>query len=128
MYWIIRLTALTDPTAPHGAIGVNEEILEQSLAILDGEGRVIGGAFNETMPPFDVEPPVPRRRPVLRHRHGDLGAGLRRAWRPGCGGADGPLRTLPGVPEGVRRRQGQPPPPGARSAISRKDTPSNSGC
>jgi hypothetical protein len=57
MYWIIRLTALTDPTSPQGAIEVNEEVLAQSLAILDGEGRVIGGAFNETMPPFDVEPP-----------------------------------------------------------------------
>ena len=57
MYWIVRLLALTDPTSPRGAIEVNEETLAQSLAILDGEGRVIGGAFNETMPPFDVEPP-----------------------------------------------------------------------
>lgn len=57
MYWIVRLLALTDPTSPKGAIEVNEEVLEQSLAILDREGRVIGGAFNETMPPFDVEPP-----------------------------------------------------------------------
>jgi hypothetical protein len=57
MYWLIRLTALTDPTSPRGAIEVNEETLAQSLAIVDGEGRVIGGAFNETMPPFDVEPP-----------------------------------------------------------------------
>jgi hypothetical protein len=37
---------------------VNEEVLEQSVAILDGEGRVIGSAFNETMPPFDAEPPL----------------------------------------------------------------------
>ena len=57
LYWLIRLTALTDPTSPKDAIEVNEEILVQSLAILDGEGRVIGGTFNETMPPFDVEPP-----------------------------------------------------------------------
>jgi hypothetical protein len=57
MYWIIRLTALTDPTSSGDAIEVNEETLAQSLAILDGEGRIIGGAFNETMPPFDVEPP-----------------------------------------------------------------------
>ena len=56
MYWVIRLTALTDPTSPKGAIEVNEEILEQSLAIIDEEGQVIGGAFNETMPPFDVMP------------------------------------------------------------------------
>jgi hypothetical protein len=58
MYWIVRLTALTDPTSPQGAIEVNEEVLAQSLAILDGEGRVRGAAFNETMPPFDVEPPL----------------------------------------------------------------------
>jgi hypothetical protein len=56
LYWIIRLTALTDPTSSGDAIEVNEETLAQSLAILDGEGRVIGGAFNETMPPFDVMP------------------------------------------------------------------------
>src|SRR5215204_451345 len=65
MYWIVRLTALTDPTSPTGAIEVNEEILVQSLAILDGEGRVIGAAFNETMPPFDVEPPFREDDPFL---------------------------------------------------------------
>jgi hypothetical protein len=56
MYWIVRLTALTDPTTSQRAIEVNEETLAQSLAILDGEGRVIGAAFNQTMPPLDVEP------------------------------------------------------------------------
>ena len=65
MYWIVRLLALTDPTSPRGAIEVNEEVLEQSLAIVDGEGRVIGGAFNETMPPFDVEPPFREDDPFL---------------------------------------------------------------
>jgi hypothetical protein len=49
MYWIVRLTALTDPNSPQDAIELNEETLAQSLAILDGEGRVIGAAFNETM-------------------------------------------------------------------------------
>jgi hypothetical protein len=57
LYWVTRLTALTDPTTSADAIEINEEILAQSLAIVDGEGRVIGAAFNETMPPFDVEPP-----------------------------------------------------------------------
>ena len=56
IYWIARLIALTDPTSPDDAIEVNEETLVQSLAILDGEGRAIGAAFNETMAPFDVEP------------------------------------------------------------------------
>jgi hypothetical protein len=57
MYWIVRLTALTDPTSSGDAIEVNEDTLAQSLAILDGQGRVVGAAFNETMPPIDVEPP-----------------------------------------------------------------------
>ena len=57
LYWVTRLTALTDPTSAGGAIEVNEDTLAQSLAILDGQGRVVGAAFNETMPPFDVEPP-----------------------------------------------------------------------
>ena len=65
MYWIVRLTALTDPTSPQDAIELNEETLAQSLAILDGEGRVIGAAFNETMPPFDVEPPFREGDPFL---------------------------------------------------------------
>jgi hypothetical protein len=65
MYWIVRLTALTDPTSPQGAIEVNEETLTQSLAILDGEGRVIGAAFNQTMSPLDVEPPLREGDPFL---------------------------------------------------------------
>src|ERR671921_214404 len=65
LYWVTRLTALTDPTSPTGAIEVNEEILAQSLAILDGDGRVIGAAFNQTMPPFDVEPPLREDDPFL---------------------------------------------------------------
>src|ERR687894_3027312 len=58
MHWIVRLTALTDPTSPQDAIELNEETLTQSLAILDREGRVIGAAFNQTMGPLDVEPPL----------------------------------------------------------------------
>src|SRR5829696_2873802 len=57
MYWIVRLTVLTDPTSLGDHIEVDEETLAQSLAILDGGGRVIGAAFNQTMPPLDVEPP-----------------------------------------------------------------------
>ena len=34
------------------------ETLEQSLAMPDGEGRAIGAVFNQTMGPFDVEPPL----------------------------------------------------------------------
>ena len=65
LYWVTRLTALTDPTTSADAIEVNEEILAQSLAILDGEGRVIGAAFNQTMGPFDVEPPFREDDPFL---------------------------------------------------------------
>jgi hypothetical protein len=65
MYWIVRLTALTDPTSPQGAMEVDEETLAQSLAILDGEGRVIGAAFNQTMGPLDVESPFREDDPFL---------------------------------------------------------------
>jgi hypothetical protein len=65
MFWIVRLTALTDPTSPLGAIEVEEETLSQSVAILDGEGSVIGAAFNQTMGPFDVEPPLREGDPFL---------------------------------------------------------------
>ena len=65
LYWVTRLTALTDPTSSADAIEVNEETLAQSLAILDGEGRVIGAAFNQTMGPFDVEPPLREGDPFL---------------------------------------------------------------
>src|SRR3989442_52084 len=57
VYWAIRLLILTDPTSLQGAIRVSEEALAQSLAIVDRTGQVIGGAFNETMPPLDVPPP-----------------------------------------------------------------------
>jgi hypothetical protein len=56
LYWLIRLFLLTDPTSPQSAIRVNQEVLTQSLAILNRRGQVIGGAFNETMPPFDEAP------------------------------------------------------------------------
>lgn len=65
MYWIVRLAALTDPTSPLNAIEVNEEVVEQSLAIVDESGRVVGGAFNETMGPFDVEPAFREDDPFL---------------------------------------------------------------
>jgi hypothetical protein len=65
MYWVTRLAALTDPTSPKDAVEVNDEVLEQSVAILDGAGSVIGSAFNETMPPFDVEPPLREDDPFL---------------------------------------------------------------
>jgi hypothetical protein len=65
MYWIVRLVALTDPTSPLEAVEVNEDVLEQSVAIVDGEDRVIGSAFNETMPPVDVEPPLREDDPFL---------------------------------------------------------------
>ena len=111
LYWLARLFALTDPTSPADAIEVNEETLAQSVAILDAEEQVIGSAFNETMPPFDVEPPLREGDPVPRRRRVGVGAGLRRVGRSGRGGTAGPLRKVSGVPGGVWRGQGQPPSP-----------------
>ena len=65
LYWFIRLLVLTDPTDPRSAIRINEEALAQSLAIVDQRGQVIGGAFNETMPPFDVMPEFREDDPFL---------------------------------------------------------------
>ncbi len=53
------------PSHSADAIEVNEESLAQSFAILDVEGRVIGAASNETMPPFDVDPPFREYDPFL---------------------------------------------------------------
>jgi hypothetical protein len=65
LYWFIRLYLLTDPTSPQNAIQPNEEVLAQSLAILDRRGHVIGGAFRETMPPLDVSPEFRQDDPFL---------------------------------------------------------------
>jgi hypothetical protein len=65
MYWFIRLYLLTDPTSPQNHIRVNEEVLAQSLAILDERGRVIAGGFRETMPPLEASPEVRQDDPFL---------------------------------------------------------------
>jgi len=53
-YWSIRLRLLTDPTSRQSAIRVNEEVLGQSLAIVNQAGEVLGGAFNKPTPPLDA--------------------------------------------------------------------------
>ena len=55
IYWMIRLLVLTDPTNSLSAIQVNDKVIEQSLVIMDGDGQVIGGAFNKTMPTVHPE-------------------------------------------------------------------------
>jgi len=63
LYWFIRLMILTDPTSPRSHVEVNADAMSQSLAIVDGTGDVIGGAFNETMPgpdgPSELRPDDP---------------------------------------------------------------------
>jgi hypothetical protein len=63
--WFVRLLVLTDPTSPRSAIAINEEAVNQSLAILDDTGDVIGGAINETMPPLGPPPSFRRGDPFL---------------------------------------------------------------
>jgi hypothetical protein len=65
LYWFIRLLILTDPASARGAITVNTATLTESLAILDGDGHVIGGALNETMPTLDAPPTVREGDPFL---------------------------------------------------------------
>jgi hypothetical protein len=59
LYWFIRLLILTDPTSPRVAIRVNDEVLQQSLVVAGRDGRILGGAINETLQPHD-EPLVLR--------------------------------------------------------------------
>lgn len=65
LYWFIRLLVLTDPTSPRGAIREHAAALEQSLAIVDERGQVIGGAINETMPPLEETPAFREDDPFL---------------------------------------------------------------
>jgi len=65
LYWFFRLFVLTDPTSPQNAVQVNEEVLAQSLAIVDSRGQVIGGAFNDTVPPLDVAPELREDDPFM---------------------------------------------------------------
>ena len=65
LYWFFRLFVLTDPTSPQNAVQVNEEVLAQSLAIVDNRGQVIGGAFNDTVLPLDVAPELREDDPFM---------------------------------------------------------------
>ena len=65
LYWFIRLCVLTDPASPRTAIAVNHDTLTQSLAIVDDDGQVIGGALNETMSHGDAPPTVRDGDPFL---------------------------------------------------------------
>ena len=56
IYWLIRQFVLTNATSPVGAIEVNREVLSHSLAMLDADGRVMGGAFSEIMPMGGLPP------------------------------------------------------------------------
>jgi len=65
LYWFIRLLVLTDPTRPVDASTINREALEQSLAIVDRGGRVLGGAINETLVAHDGPPALRDGDPFL---------------------------------------------------------------
>jgi hypothetical protein len=58
MYWTIRLKLLTDSTSLNTII--RNDVLRESLAILDNNGNVIGSAFNTTLSP-ESETPLPQR-------------------------------------------------------------------
>jgi hypothetical protein len=65
LYWFIRLLVLTDASSPRSAIKINGDALEQSLAMLNHRGYVIGGALNETMPLLTEQPEFRRGDPFL---------------------------------------------------------------
>src|SRR3712207_5685934 len=109
MYWFIRLFVLTDPTSPRSAIRVNEEILAQSLAIVDSMGQVIGEAFDETMPPLAVSPEFRENDPLWPPSSCGRRADCHLAGYPGCRGADGAVNLVLGILRGVCSRQGRAP-------------------
>ncbi len=51
-YWFIRLMILTNPSSLMEDIQINEDLLKLSLAILNKDDQLIGGAYNKT---FDYE-------------------------------------------------------------------------
>ncbi len=56
IYWYIRLFLLTDPASPAGAVRLNEEVLDLSIAILGADREVIAASINEVMSPPDMPP------------------------------------------------------------------------
>jgi hypothetical protein len=48
-YWFIRLMVLTNPSSSIEDIQINEDLLNLSLAILNEDGQLIGGAYNITL-------------------------------------------------------------------------------
>ncbi len=65
LYWFIRTLILTDPTSPASAVRTNDAAITQSLAILDDDGTVIGGAINDTLAPHGEPPAFRTDDPVL---------------------------------------------------------------
>lgn len=55
VFWFIRLFILTKPSDPIDKIGINPETINLSLAILDKDSTIIGGAFNAIVLPTEEE-------------------------------------------------------------------------
>lgn len=72
--WFVRCMILTDASAPRVAIPARADALEQSLAIVGFDGRILGGAINETLPAADHP---------LRQNDAFLDAVLSYAWPVG---------------------------------------------
>jgi len=49
--WVVRLFILTDPCSPLGAIELSTHVIKQSLAAVNDDGDVVGGALNTI---FDI--------------------------------------------------------------------------
>jgi hypothetical protein len=65
IYWFIRLFLLTDPTSSASDIRLNNDVLKQSVAVLDQHGQVTAVALNETMPRLDEQPPLRQDDPFI---------------------------------------------------------------
>ncbi|MCB0339571.1 MAG: hypothetical protein KDD53_08205, partial [Bdellovibrionales bacterium] len=56
--WFVRSFVLTDPSSSESPVPTNGDVLRFSLAIRDGRGDVVGGAFNETLLPCNEPKPL----------------------------------------------------------------------
>lgn len=65
IYWFIRLFLLTDPTTPASNIQLNDDVLRQSIAVLNQGREIMAVSFNETLPMLDEQPPLRQDDPFI---------------------------------------------------------------
>jgi len=55
IYWFIRMMVLTNSTDPGSSVSLNVDTLRLSLMVIDADSNPIGGAFNVTLSPVEID-------------------------------------------------------------------------